>query len=73
MAISKKLILELINDLPEEKIGKVISFIKFVKEEEDFELVLESDDEEEIVRILEEDEWYSTEEVNRMLKDKQNE
>ena len=38
MAISKKLILELINDIPEEKIGKVISFIKFVKEEEDFEL-----------------------------------
>lgn len=66
MAIPKKIILELVKDLSDEKLGKVISFIKFVKEEEPI-LLLEKDDEEEILRILEEDEWYTSDEVKEML------
>lgn len=73
MAISRKIILELVDDLPEEKLGKVISFIKFIKEEEEPVLLLEADDEEEIMRILYEDEWYNSEEIMKMVEDKENE
>lgn len=68
MATPRKLILELVEDLPEEKLGKVISFIKFVKEEEEPILVLEPEDEEDILNILEEDEWYSSEEIEKIIK-----
>lgn len=72
MAISKKIILDLMNDLSEEKLGKVISFIRFIKEEEEPILLLESSDEKEIIRILEEDEWYSSDEVKKTILDKEN-
>ena len=72
MAIPKKIILELVKDLSDEKLGKVISFIKFVKEEEEPILLLEEDDEDEIMRILEEDEWYTSEEVKEMVLEKDN-
>lgn len=73
MAIPRKIILELVDDLSEEKLGKVISFIKFIKEEEEPVLFLESDDEEEIIKILDEDEWYSSDEIKHMIEDKENE
>lgn len=73
MAIPKKILIDLINDLPDEKIGKVISFVRFIKEEDNMELVLEPDDEEDIIRILEEDTWYSTIELKKELKDKKDE
>ena len=70
MAISKKIILELIDDLPEEKLGKVLSYINFIKEEEEPTLLLEAEDEEEIINILEEDEWYESGEIKKIIKDK---
>lgn len=73
MAISRKLILELVDGLPEEKLGKVISFIKFIKEEEEPTLLLESDDEEDVIKILDEEEWYSSDEIVRMIREKDNE
>lgn len=73
MATSKKLILELVEDLPEEKLGKVISFIKFIKEEEEPILILEPKDEEDILNILEEDEWYSSEEIEKIIEGKKDE
>ena len=68
MAISRKIILELIDDLPEEKLGKVLSYINFIKEEEEPTLLLEAEDEEEIINILEENEWYTSDTVSDMLK-----
>ncbi|HZK37418.1 MAG TPA: hypothetical protein VFC98_00875 [Clostridia bacterium] len=68
MAISKKIILELIDDLPEEKLGKVLSYINFIKKEEEPILLLEAEDEEEIINILEENEWYTSDTVFDMLK-----
>ena len=68
MAISKKIILELIDDLPEEKLGKVLSYINFIKKEEEPTLLLEAEDEEEIINILEENEWYTSDTVSYMLK-----
>lgn len=73
MAVPKKILIDLINDLPDEKIGKVISFVRFIKEEDNLELVLEPDDELDIIRILEEDVWYSSENVKKELKDKKDE
>ncbi|HHX22544.1 MAG TPA: hypothetical protein GX723_00775 [Thermoanaerobacterales bacterium] len=73
MAISKKLILELVEDLPEEKMGKVISFIKFIKEEEEPILLLEPEDEIDVLNILEENQWYSSEEIKKSIEDKKHE
>jgi len=73
MATSRKLILELVKDLPEEKLGKVISFIKFIKEEEDPILILEEDDEHDILNILEEDEWYDPKEIDKLIEGKKHE
>jgi hypothetical protein len=73
MAISKKLILELVEDLPEEKMGKVISFIKFIKEEEEPILILEPEDEIDVLNILEENQWYSSEEIKKSIEDKNDE
>lgn len=70
MAISRKIILELIDDLPEEKLGKVLSYINFIKKEEEPTLLLEAEDEEEIINILEEDEWYESGEIKKIIKDK---
>lgn len=70
MAISRKIILELVDELPEEKLGKVISFIKFIKEEDDTILLLEPEDEKDILKILDEDEWYGSDEVRNMIEDK---
>lgn len=73
MAIPRKIISELVEDLPEEKLGKVISFIKFIKEEEEPTLLLEPNDEEEISLILDEDEWYSSDEIKNMIEGKKDE
>ena len=73
MAISKKLILELVEDLPEEKMGKVISFIKFIKEEEEPILIFEPEDEIDVLNILEENQWYSSEEIKKSIEDKKHE
>jgi 23S rRNA pseudoU1915 N3-methylase RlmH len=73
MAISKKLILELVEDLPEEKMGKVISFIKFIKEEEEPILIFEPEDEIDVLNILEENQWYSSEEIKKSIEDKKDE
>lgn len=73
MAIPKKILIDLINDLPDEKIGKVISFVRFIKEEDDQELVLEPDDEEDIMRIIEEDIWYTSDELKKELMDSRDE
>ncbi|MGI6424172.1 MAG: hypothetical protein ACOX2A_02800 [Tepidanaerobacteraceae bacterium] len=73
MANSKKLILELVEDLPEEKMGKVISFIKFIKEEEEPILLLEPEDEIDVLNILEENQWYSSEEIKKSIEDKKHE
>lgn len=69
MAIAREKIQDLINDLPEEKLGKVLSYINFIKDEEEPILVLEEDDEAEIAKILEENEWYTSKEVKGAIED----
>ncbi len=70
MAMTREKIQGLINDLPEEKLGKVLSYINFIKEEEEPSLLLEDSDEEEILKILKENEWYTSEEVKKIIENK---
>jgi len=67
MSSSKELIIDLINDLPEEKLCYIISYAQFIKSQDIPTLVLEEDDEEEIQRILEEDEWTTSEEIEKIV------
>ena len=69
MAIAREKIQGLINDLPEEKLDKILSYINFIKNEEEPTLMLEEDDEAEIAKILEENEWYTSEEVKGVIED----
>ena len=69
MSIPKKVIMDLVEGFPEEKLGKVISFIKFIKQEEEPTLILESEDEEEIAQILANNEWHSDSEISKMIED----
>lgn len=72
MAIARDKIQNLINDLPEEKLGKVLSYINFIKDEEEPILLLEEDDETEITKILADNEWYTSEEVKKAIEDTMN-
>ena len=69
MAMAREKIKGLINDLSEEKLGRILSYINFIKDEEEPILVLEEDDEAEIAKILEENKWYTSEEVKGAIED----
>lgn len=70
MVMAREKIQGLINDLPEEKLGKVLSYINFIKKEEESILLLEDADEEEISKIIEENEWYTSEKIKEIIEDK---
>ncbi len=67
MSSSKELIIDLINDLPEEKLRYIIAYTQFIKNQDIPTLMLEEDDEEEVQRILEEDEWTTSEEIEKIV------
>ncbi|NLV89101.1 MAG: hypothetical protein GX021_07030 [Tissierellia bacterium] len=67
MTTSIEAILELAKELPEEELGKLITYIKFFEEKDEPVLVLEVDDEEDIINILKVDEWYDSEEIEKVL------
>ena len=60
-------VLKLIQDIPEEKYGTVISFLEFIKAQKESVLLLEEDDEQEILDILAADEWCSDENLIALL------
>ena len=60
-------VLKLIQDIPEEKYGTVISFLEFIKAQKESVLLLEEDDEQEILDILAADEWCSDEKMIALL------
>jgi len=69
----RETILELIKDLANQDLGKIISYIKFVRYEEQKTLILELDDEKEIIEIMKSDEWYTNDDVQKMIEDMPNE
>lgn len=69
MSSTKELIIDLVKDLPEEKLCYIAAYVQFIKSQDIPTLVLEEDDESEIKQILEEDNWYSNEEIIKMVGD----
>jgi hypothetical protein len=60
-------VLQLLQDIPEEKYGTIISFIEFIKSQREPLLLLEDDDEQEVLAILAADSWCSDEEMLALL------
>ena len=60
-------VLKLIQDIPEEKYGTIISFLEFIKAQKESVLLLEDNDEQEILDILAADEWCSDEKMIALL------
>lgn len=57
MTVPKEAIIDLVDDLPDEKLGTVASFIRFVEEMDDTNFI-EPYSEEKTLKILQEDERY---------------
>lgn len=57
MTVPKEAILDLVDDLPDEKLGTVASFIRFLEEMDEANF-FEPYSEEKTLRILQEDERY---------------
>jgi len=56
MNAAKKTAIEIINNMHDDKVLKVLSFVKFIENEEDEELYISEDEENELIYILENDE-----------------
>ena len=67
-----QILLNLIESMPEEKILQILSYANFLKQESDNVLLLESDDEEEINNIIQNDEYYSESDTDNILNGKVN-
>lgn len=68
MNTAKDIILKLIDEIPETKIGEVIDFLLYLKGKKDQELYLDPQEEEEVWNLIKTDERISSEKVNDLLK-----
>jgi len=59
---------ERISNLSYEKAGKVLSFVKFIEQETEAELFLDSEEEEELHLLLNEDYFISSEDLLSKIK-----
>ena len=59
MSIAKKTMISMIEKMPDEKVMKILSFAKFVDNEEDDTLYLSTEEEEELVGLLENEDRVS--------------
>ena len=62
MSAAKRMAIELINELPDDKVFKLISYGNFIANEDDV-LVLTDEEDEEIALILENDEFIDVNEL----------
>lgn len=67
MSSTKELIIDLVKELPEEKLCYIAAYAQFIKNQDLPTLILEDEDEKEIKEILKEDEWFSSEEINKIV------
>ena len=69
MELARKLLIEEAARLPLTKIGKALSFIRFLDQEPDEELLLDPEEEAELREILASDDFISSDDVlTRLLK-----
>ena len=65
---AKELILKLIDEIPETKVGEVIDFLLYLKNKKEQDLDLDFNEEAEIWNLLKTDERIPAEKVNELLK-----
>ena len=68
MNTAKELILKLIDEIPETKVGEVIDFLLYLKNRKEQDLDLDFNEEAEILNLLKTDERIPAEKVNELLK-----
>jgi len=67
MNTARDIILKLVDEIPETKIGEVIDFILYLRGRKEQELYLEPEEEEEIWNLIETDEKIPAEKVYELL------
>ena len=65
MRTAKQLVMDVLDDMPDNQILQVLSYAKFVKSEQEPELYLSEEEDDEIAHILETDEWIDADIVFR--------
>lgn len=67
MTHAQKKAIDIINWLPEEKLGNVLSYLQYVKSQEVGALILQPDDEQEIKEILAENAFITADELQQKI------
>ena len=68
MNTAKDLLKQLIDELPETKAGQLIDYLLFLKNKEDQLLHLNNDEEEEIWKLIKNDEKIPSDQVKQLIK-----
>ena len=68
MNTAKDLLKQLIDELPETKAGQLIDYLLFLKNKEDQLLHLNKDEEEEIWKLIKNDERIPSDQVKQLIK-----
>lgn len=68
MNTAKDLLKQLIDELPETKAGQLIDYLLFLKNKEDQLLHLNNDEEEEIWKLIKNDERIPSDQVKQLIK-----
>lgn len=53
--------------MPEEKLCYIAAYAQFIKSQDMSILILEQDDEDDIKQILDENEWYTSDEIEKIV------
>ena len=69
MSQTYKLLYDEIEDLPIEKIGKAISYLRYLKQEQEAELYLDPHEEEELYKILTDEDGINSEEMLALIRE----
>ena len=67
MNTAKEVIMKLVDEIPETKVGEVIDFLLYLKNKTEQDLYLEPDEEEEIWSLIKNDERIPSDKVNELL------
>lgn len=67
MNTARDIIIKLIDEIPETKVGEVIDFLLYLKSKKENDLWLESHEEDELWNLIDTDERMSSEEVKNLL------
>ncbi len=70
---AKDIIVKLVDELPETKVGEVIDFIRFLNSKNEHELLFTPKEEEEIWNLLNTDDRISSDKVKELFRDDLNE